>query len=234
MESLNRALELLDAERAVLFWGIPLLFALMAFYLLAPTVKAWRRRRRLDRLVGRLGPESMSGVVLEDGMDGLVHIDRIVVGPQGLSVVTLVPDDGIVFGGEEIDRWTRVVGRRTIKFPNPLAATREGMVAVEYHLPGAPVRGLALFTGECSFPKGKPEAALLAGELPVPAGQQEIPEGVRTYWDRLKELAARTAERHSSQLRLMQPERALGRPLLGWTMLAAAGSLAGWRLVLGL
>ena len=84
MESLNRTWELLVAERAILFWLIPLLLALIALYLLGPTIKAWAARRRLDAIVARLGPESLSGVVLDDGMDGLVHIDRLVAGPRGL------------------------------------------------------------------------------------------------------------------------------------------------------
>lgn len=231
MESLNRMWDTMGAERALLFWLIPLILTLIALYLLLPSLKAWVGRRKLGKILSRLGPEWLSEAVLEDGVDGLAHIDRIVVGPGGLTVVTLVPHDGIIFGADDIDRWTRVIGRRTIKFSNPVAANREGILAVRYHLPEAPVRGVVLFTGDCTFPKGKPQAALTPDELPVPENPVQIPDEVRTVWGKVQELARRTADEHRSQLKVMQPERELGRPLMGWTMLVAAGGWVGWRLV---
>lgn len=214
-----------------IFWLITIALVAIALYMFVPSLKEGARRRRLDRILSRFGPEWVSGVVLEDGMDGLVHIDRVVAGPGGLTVVTLVPHEGIIFGADEIEQWTQVVGRRTMKFPNPITLTREGIVAVQYHLPDAPVRGVALFTGESTFPKGKPATALLAEEIPSPVQPLHIPDDVRTSWGRLRDLAGRTAQRYSGQLRMMQPERAVARPILGWLTLAAAGALAAWSLL---
>jgi len=232
MESLEQARIWLSAESATLLWLIPPVLATVAIYLLLPTIGQWRRRRGLDKILRRLGPEMLSDAVLEDGMDGLAYIDRIVAGPRGLIVVTLVPHDGIIFGGDDIDRWTRVVGRRTIKFPNPVAINREGVLAVRYHFPEAPVQGLVLFTGECTFPKGKPETALVPDEIPVPANQLQVSGPVRAIWDRLRDLAGRTADRHRSEVSIVQPDRPVARPLAGWVMLVLAGGWLGWRLML--
>jgi len=231
METLNQAWELIGAERALLFWLIPLILTGLALYLLAPAIKRWTHRRRIDKVLARLGPEHLAGVVLEDGVEGLTHIDRLIAGPRGLTVVTLVPHDGIIFGGDDIDRWTRVIGRRTIKFPNPIADNREGVLAVQYHLPGTPVQGLTLFTGECSFPKGKPDTAVLPDEIRLPSHRPEIPSDVQQVWDRLRTLAEQTAKRHSSELRLIKGERSHGRPMIGWALLLMAGVSVGWGLV---
>ena len=215
----------------LLGWAVPALLLLLGVGLLLPTVHNGRHKRWLRGVLRRLGPECVEEVLLEDGVDGFAYIDRVVAGPDGLTAVTLVRNEGIIFGGEGIDLWTQVIGRRTHKFPNPLNQCRDNMLALQHNLPDTPVQGLVLFIGEASFPKGKPEMVKLPDEIPAPDHRPEIPTELRPALERLQTMARENARSYRNEVQLIHGEQPrLLRPLLG--ALLAIGGIGGMALAI--
>jgi len=219
--------------RPEFIWTVPALLLLLALSLLYP----WFQRRRADRRVRasirRLGKTALGDVTVDNGMDGFVFIDFLVLTPAEILVVTLMNTRGIIFGGEKIDNWARVVGRRTYKFPNPLEASQERVLAVKYHVPGVEVRGLVLFTEGCTFPKGKPEGVMLPQEITTTMEQWEqvtIPTGLQTAWDRINDLARQGAETYGRDVLLLRGNDSHVREVVAGGLIVLALLWSAWHL----
>lgn len=212
-----------------LFWSAPVLLAVAGAWLVTPAVGRLISNLRLNRTLHSLGPEVLEYVVLDDGVDGLAYIDRLVLTPKSIMVVALVENRGAIFGGEGIDTWAQVIGKRTTRFPNPVERNTERMLAVQYNAPDVPVESLVLFPEEAQFPKGKPEGVAVPSDIPKGKPQPDAMfESLRAAWSSLSEAARSNAEAYSNDVAMLRGGRGVGRPLFGSLFLAAALALAVW------
>ena len=219
--------------RSQFAWLIPSLLVAMSLAMLRPWFLRTRAERRVRTSIRRLGKTALTDVSLDNGMEGFVFIDYLVLTSTEILVVSLNHARGNVFGGEKIDQWARVMGRRTRKFPNPLVPNQERALAVKYHLPGASVRGVVLFGDGCVFPKGKPEGVMMAHEITSEPGhweRAEIPETLQAAWDRLAELAQRGAETYNQDVLLLRGSPSHVREIWAASLLLLAMAWSGWKL----
>jgi hypothetical protein len=120
---------------------------------------------RLRRAIKKLGKKVLCNVTVPDGADGVVHIERLVLTPTAILLVSIKRFNGVIFAGDKIDFWTQVVDRRSFKFNNPLIQMDEDIMSVKALIPDSEVKGYMIFTGESEFPKGKPDRVMLLSEL---------------------------------------------------------------------
>jgi len=145
-------------------------------------------RYQVGRAIKRLGTDSMSNVVLSDGIDGHVFVEHLVLTPSKVLVVTVRRYPGAIFAAKNMDMWAQVTDGGSYKFPNPLHEIETATAAVKSHVPGAVVNGIILFGRDSTFPKGKPDGVMHISEitkLPAPDRDSAIAEPVRKAWQHL-------------------------------------------------
>jgi hypothetical protein len=164
---------------------------LLAIVVLSKPLRNFFDQFRVRRAIKRLGTESMSNVVLTDGMDGHVFIEHLVLTPSKVLVVSVRRYAGAIFAAENMDMWAQVTDGGSYKFPNPLHEVETATAAVKSHLPDTAVSGIILFGRDSTFPKGKPDGVVHINEitkLPKPGRDAVISEPVRKAWNRLLKL----------------------------------------------
>lgn len=215
-------------------WAIPLALVVVSLLLLRPWFLRVRNERRVRASIRRLGKSSLRDVSLDNGMDGFAFIDCLVLNSEEILIVTLMRHRGIIFGGEKVDNWARVVGRRTVKFPNPLVASEDRLLAVKYHVPDVKVRGVVLFEEGCTFPKGKPEGVIVPQEIVTEPRQWEeaaVPEPLAAAWEKLSELSRRAESLYGHDLSLLRGDYSRLRETAAVSLLVLAVLWGAWQLL---
>lgn len=214
-----------------LTWGIGLVFLLAALLLLRPL---WRRRaarRHIERRIGWLGARQLRNVLIDDGMDGKLFVERLLLTTEGVQVLVQNWRNGNIFGGDNIDVWAQVEGKRTRRFPNPLYAVSDVMASLRGHIPGVPVFGGVLFSGDCDFPKGKPENVVTLDDLPVSAPDADdevlVSATAAAAWEKLSAMAEPVT---NPVLLGDEGERQYGRIGVAAVSFSAALAWVAWRL----
>ena len=170
---------------------VALLVLLLLALVFAKPIRNGLDRFQVGRAIRRLGTDSMSNVVLSDGIDGHVFIEHLVLTPSKVLVVTVRRYPGAIFAAKNMDMWAQVTDGGSYKFPNPLHEIETATAAVKSHVPDTAVNGIILFGRDSTFPKGKPDGVMHISEitkLPTPDRDTVIPEPVRNAWQRLQEL----------------------------------------------
>ena len=168
---------------------VVILLLLMAVF--SKRLRNFFDRFRVAKAIGRLGTESISSVVISDGMEGHVFIEHLVLTPNKVLVVSVRRYSGAIFAAENMDMWAQVTDGGSYKFPNPLHEIETAMAALKSHVPDTAVSGIILFGRDSTFPKGKPDGVMHITEitkLPMPGQDTPVSEPVRRAWDRLLEL----------------------------------------------
>lgn len=145
-------------------WLIPVALLLMAVKQLFPMMRFRSEEKRMKVLLSGVSDELLRDINIPDGMDGMVHIDYLLLTPAGLIVVDVEHRDGSLFGSEKIDLWTQAVGMKTSKFMNPLHNNKLKISAVKGVVPGIDVTGRVVFVGG-EFVKGKPDGVSMYDEV---------------------------------------------------------------------
>lgn len=221
-------------DATFLTWGISAAALLVALLLLRPALRYRLQRRREERAIASLGVEQVRDVIVDDGMDGTVVLERLLLTPEGLLVLMTLRREGNLFGGDRIDTWVQVVGKRTVRFPNPFYTLETLLAAVRYHAPGTPVQAKVLFLGKCSFPKGQPSGAWTLADIPLREGKaihSNIVPVLQKSWDTLK--ARAKPVNRKTQGYLLADDNTCRHKGVPWALLllaATAGWLA-WRLL---
>ena len=164
---------------------------LLLGFVFAKPIRNWFDRYQVGRAIKRLGSDSLSNVVLSDGIDGHVFIEHLVLTPSKVLVVTVRRYPGAIFAAKNMDMWAQVTDGGSYKFPNPLHEIETATAAVKSHIPNTAVNGIILFGRDSTFPKGKPDGVMHISEitkLPTPNRDSVISEPVRAAWQRLVEL----------------------------------------------
>jgi hypothetical protein len=221
-------------DEAILTWGVAAVLLLIAGLLLRPAIRHRLQRRREDRLINSLGVDQIRNVMIDDGMDGNVMLERLLLTPDGMLVLMTLRREGNLFGGERIDTWVQIRGKRTIRFPNPFYTLETLLAAVRYHAPGITVQSRVLFLGNCVFPKGKPEGAWTMADVPVHEGAK-VTAGIlpvmQQKWDALKAHATPINPKTQAHL-LPAPDGCCRvRIALSTILIIATGAWLAWRLL---
>lgn len=215
-------------EPSLINWGISALLFILALAVLIPSLRALLSERREERRINGLGHSGVRRVWLDDGMDGKVFIDYLLLTETGILLANLNRREGILFAGERMDSWAQVIGRKTYHFPNPLRELEALVASLRQQFPKITIDYRLVFTNPCSFPKGKPEGIELLGELPLPPGKADAPAAsappLAEAWKQLSGSAEPVSAQSAATL--LEERPAYGRRLgLALILMAAAG---GW------
>lgn len=129
----------------------------------------WRRKdhdlRQLRRILKPFVLDSRDSVFVPDEVDGQVWLDRLLLTQGGILVLDVRRYEGNLFGGEQINEWTQLLGMKRSTFKNPLLNMPTRVQAVKSLVPDIPVLGRVLFTCLGSFPKGMPDGVSMCDTL---------------------------------------------------------------------
>jgi hypothetical protein len=170
-----------------LWLGIAIvLMAILLFGLIfRKKARASLKQYQIRRAVKRLGPKVHQGLMVPDGLDGVVAADFVVLTHKGILLVVVNWFDGNIFGGKDTDQWTQVLRGGSNRFTNPLHEIHLLAATVKSLVPNIPVSGIVLFAGDCAFPKDKPEGACLLSDLPTQRRKQAVPPSYTMTWELL-------------------------------------------------
>lgn len=158
--------------------------------LLAWKLLRWYRHpeRRLDQALRQHSWDFARDVVIPDGLDGHVHLDRVLITPRGLVLFDVKRVNGAVFGAEKMDEWVVMDSGRRHGFRNPLGPLQERMTALRAFAPQMAVDGYVLVVGQVAFPKGRPTRTLSLPDLPEQLEPVEggLPDGWKAAWNAIR------------------------------------------------
>jgi len=81
----------------VIIVAVIAVMVLLAILALAKPIRNLLEQFRVSRAIKRLGTDSMSNVVISDGMDGHVFIEHLVLTPNHVLIVTVRRYSGAIF-----------------------------------------------------------------------------------------------------------------------------------------
>lgn len=228
-------------------WGAALLPLVLALALSWRPLRCWLRVRRRQKLISSYGVERLDNVILEDGIGGHQVLEHVLLAANGIRVLLPRQCSGALFGGDKIDSWTQMAGGKSFHFENPMHQLDELLAALRYQLPGIPVEGRLLLTGDCSFPKGRPDRIMLLEELAMQERgvDQAVLPVLDEAWQKLKRQPRAETSAVDPSLAVPAARWWLSSLLLlgalGWLVLAvrcadsdtAFGLCTAWRAALG-
>ncbi len=208
-------------------WGTALVVMAAALWSGWRPLRQLHHRRRREKLISQYGLQRLDNLMLEDGMGGQRVLEHLLLRPDGLLLLLPRHCEGALFGGDHIDSWTQMVGGRSYHFVNPQHQLDELLSVLRYQLPGIPVEGRILFSGDCRFPKGRPGRLLLLDELAAEGSvEQAVVPVLDQAWEKLRSQPRAEASEEEPAYRVSAPRLWFS----AFATLAVAAWL-GWRLL---
>ena len=133
-------------------------------------IRAYRRRARrraLLRRLERISVHAVHQVEVPDGMGGFIHVDHLLLTPQGILLLDTRRVPGLIFGGDQMSEWTVMARNRRYTFENPQPALYDRVASVKALVGDVPVEGRLLFSNVGKFTKGKPKWVMMESGLEV-------------------------------------------------------------------
>lgn len=169
---------------------LAMLVLVLAVLRLRRYLRATREERKIKRIMFRLSSQIMPNVELPDEVEGSIHVDYLMLTPRGIVVADVQNYRGILFGAENIDYWTQLVGHKSYKFDNPLPFNQNRVQSIKARIPGVHVEGRVVFSSAGSFPKGIPPGVSLIDALQKDLQHlfsgEKVPADIRQAWDDLR------------------------------------------------
>lgn len=212
-------------------WGIPVLMGLAALGLALPMLRQWLKRRAMERTIAAGAVETMHNVLLDNGMDGETFFEWLLLTPDTIRVLMTNSRNDVIFAGERMDTWAQMGEGRTTHFDNPLYSLDASRVTLRHHLPNMAIEEILLFTGDCSFPKGRPDTVWMLKELesrPADESPQSVPPALHDAWEKLQRLARKVDPAREGYL-LPVRQAFTSRWLMIALLLAGAVAWPFWR-----
>ena len=169
----------------------------IALLLFVVPLLIWLVRKRssqdeLSELLDAIGVDRLSNIVVDDGMEGKIHIEHLLLTGQGLVVLDVKTIRGAIFASDRMDEWTVITpqGRSTIK--NPQRTLYYRISALQLLAQDVPVTGHILFLGGSEFSKGCPMNVIFPDELldcyekPGKIALESIMDAFSPYWERVR------------------------------------------------
>jgi hypothetical protein len=142
--------------------------------------------------LNRLGLKQIVNFRCPDGLGGHFIIDRLLMRPDGFSVIVFMKYPGIIFCSENIDEWSQVLEGKSYKFKNPLVHLEYQVNAVSACAPGIAVNGYLFFDHQAIFPKGHPDRVIQLDTIPQQLKrdkQASADASVESAWEKICSLA---------------------------------------------
>lgn len=182
--------KLAPGSGALIFWIIIGLIAVVAIFLLFRKSKSSSTGKSAEKIIRNFCHEVLENVSIRDEVDGPIPVDYLCLTVSGIYVIDIKDYRGLLFGGENTDQWTQVIGNRSYKFDNPLFQNKVRVHAIKTLIDDEiPVQGCVIFSNAGSFPKDKPDGVYmqdkLAEELNINT-VDKVPENYHTVWGHLK------------------------------------------------
>ena len=155
--------------------------------------QTWRWRRRIRRLA----LDMRHDFVLPDGLEGYVHIEHVLLRPEGLYVLDLLEGAGRLIAGERLPEWSLMGKKRRFTFPNPLLLLEHKLTAVRLVAGRVPVRGHVILADGLDVPRAQPERVVslpeLRQQLPHLPGDAAVAPATAEAWSRIRTAASHSA-----------------------------------------
>ncbi len=152
-----------------------------------------RLRARPQSVFRRLSRQRLQDVVIDDGLDGEIHLEHVMLTGRGVLVIDLRNASGAVFGGPRLEQWKVMAGERRFAFRNPLEPLAARVQAVERLVRPVPVSGRVVFAGPVEFPGGAVERVStlteLEEEFSSDGDHSQTLEAFQSGWEQLAEVA---------------------------------------------
>lgn len=152
-------------------------------------IRNWRWRHRLRRV----SLDMCDDFVLRDGVDGFVHIEHVLLRPEGFYVFDRLEGEGRLVAGERLPEWTLVGKRRRFTFPNPLQKLEHKLTALRLLAGQNPVWGYVVLSERLVVPRAQPDLVIgiagLAGFLQHLPGDAALSPEMAEAWSRIKDAA---------------------------------------------
>ncbi len=138
--------------------------------------------------LNRLGVKQIKNFHCPDGFEHYFNIDRLILRPEGITLLQYKRFPGSIFCAEKIDDWTQMYEKQSFRFNNPLYDLDIQIKAVSACVPDVPVNGYLYFDFMTEFPKGHPDQVVhfktFPDELKLNKKDSVIPK-VSAAWDKL-------------------------------------------------
>ncbi len=173
-------------------WGIAAIILLFGLMSQSFWIKEFLAEYKLNRLLKRIGTKSLHNITIEDGMDGRVLIENLILLPSKILLLGVKKYRGVIFAAEKIDLWTQVINNKSYKFENPLRQLENTISLLNSKLKNTKIEENILFVKGSEFPKGKPEKVLTIAELKNLASHDsymDLDESLRKDWEVISKLA---------------------------------------------
>ena len=167
------------------------------FVILLLAILNWNNIRRFSqewhtrRCLNLIGIKQRRNIVCPDGLDGEFVLDRLIMLPKAILLVSFKRYPGNIYCAEKISEWTQVIEQKSYKFENPLFDLEIQLTALKEIIPGVTVKGFLFFDHTAQFPKGHPDNVLQPTNIPeefLQANCAEPEQSILSAWERLAEL----------------------------------------------
>lgn len=177
---------------SVLFWLLTITIAGILFIAFRSNSQQLEPTTRgVSRAIKKLGVETVSDVMINDDVEGPIHIEHLCLTPAGIAVVDIKDYRGYLFGGANTDQWTQVIDNRSYRFENPLHRNKDRVRAIETLVNEVPIFGCVVFTNAGTFPKDKPAGVYMQDNLHsglcITGKKSEVSQVYITEWQQLKQ-----------------------------------------------
>lgn len=137
----------------------------------------------------RLGVEQLTNIQCPDGLGSHFNIDRLILRPDGISLLVVKKYPGRIFCADHIDEWTQMLGQKSYQFSNPLFELDLQIKAISDCVPGVNVDGYLFFDHRAEFPRGHPDRVIHPLKIPDSLNtseQEPIEPDLLTAWETIK------------------------------------------------
>lgn len=173
-------------------WLVVSLIFFLGLFLQWSWIKENIREWRLKRLLKNIGSKSLHNVSIEDGMDGKIFIEHLILTPHNILLLSVKKFRGLIFAADKIDLWTQVIGNKSYKFKNPLHQIENDALLLNAKVENTKIVAKVLFIRGSEFPKGKPENVMAVSDAKSWSKEYanlEVPKALISDWKKLTALA---------------------------------------------
>jgi len=185
-DTVQAAVQFIDQQPAAIALVIAIL-VLLVFFLRKKIRLAWLNFKT-RRCLNRLGHKQISNLKWPDGLGNFFSIDRLILRPDGITVLNCSQYPGKIFCADAIDEWTQMVGQKSYRFENPLRELDLQIKAISASIPNVPVDGFLFFHHLAEFPKGHPERVIYLENMPAELqkdNKTEVDASVDAAWNEI-------------------------------------------------
>ena len=147
------------------------------------------REWRIQRILKQIGCDQIRNLVCADGLDGYFNIDRLVLTPDSILLISYKLYGGNIYCAEHISDWTQLIGQKSFKFVNPLFELENQLTSLKLLTGNAHLEGYLFFNRSAEFPKGHPDRVLHPGIIPdrfSAANCETVNPEIKAAWELLK------------------------------------------------